>query len=93
MLNNVKIKELKNFLRKLKVTGKKEILVARAFCAIENNVTLVKTAQEVEAQIKGYSKKLARSIQTRNWLDGRGRWNCVLANYTCHVHSQLFGDQ
>ena len=24
------------------VTGKKEILVARAFCVIENNVTLVK---------------------------------------------------
>ena len=50
MLNNMKIEELKNFLQGLKVTGKKEILVARAFCAIENNVTLVKTAQEVGAQ-------------------------------------------
>ena len=60
MLNNMKIEELKNFLRGLKVTGKKEILVARAFCAIENNnVTLVKTAQKLEAQLKEeYSKKL-----------------------------------
>ena len=58
----MKIEELKNFLRLrgLKVTGKKEILVAGAFCAIENNVTLVKTAQEeVEAQLKEeYSEKL-----------------------------------
>ena len=56
----MKIEELKNFLRLrgLKVTGKKEILVAGAFCAIENNVTLVKTAQEVEAQLKEeYSEK------------------------------------
>ena len=56
----MKIEELKNFLRLrgLKVTGKKEILVAGAFCAIGNNVTLVKTAQEVEAQLKEeYSEK------------------------------------
>ena len=68
MSNNMKI-ELKNFLRLrgLKVTGKKEILVARAFCAIENNVTLVKTAQEVEVEVKrclrnlvGQKKKLIR---------------------------------
>ena len=61
MLNNMKIEELKNFLRLrgLKVTGEKEILVASAFCAIENNVTLVRTAQEVQAQLKEeYSKKL-----------------------------------
>ena len=44
----MKIEQLKNFLRLrgLKVTGKKkEILVATAFCATENIVTLVKTAQ------------------------------------------------
>ena len=57
----MKIEELKYFLplRGLKVTGNKEIFVVRAFSAIENNVTLVKTAQEVEAQLKEeYSKKL-----------------------------------
>ena len=38
---------------------KKETLVASAFCAIENNVTLVNTAEEVKAQLKEeYSKKL-----------------------------------
>ena len=46
MLNKMKIEKLKNFLRLrgLKVTGKKEILIATAFCAIENSVTLVRTA-------------------------------------------------
>ena len=50
----MKIEELRNFLRLrgLKVTEKKETLIAAAFCAIGNNVTLVKTAQEVEAQLK-----------------------------------------
>ena len=61
MLNSMKIEKMKNFLRfqVLKVTGKKEILVARAFCAVENNVTLVKAAQELELQLQeDYSKKI-----------------------------------
>ena len=47
-------KELKNFLqlRGLKVTVKKRNLCRRAFCAIENNVILMKKPQEVKAQIK-----------------------------------------
>ena len=52
MLNKMKVDELKSFLRLhgLKVTGKKAILVARAFSAIENNVQIVKTV-EVEDDI------------------------------------------
>ena len=64
MLSNMKIEELKNFLhftvtRVKSYWKKKEILLARAFSAIKKNVTLVKTAQEVEAQLQEeYSKKL-----------------------------------
>ena len=70
MLNSMKIEKMKNFLRfqELKVTGKKEILVARAFCAVENNVTLVKAAQELESQLKeDYSKKL--ELESCTWPD------------------------
>ena len=43
----------------MKVSGKKEELVARAFVAIENNVEVVQTAEEVEAALgKQYSRKL-----------------------------------
>ena len=40
MLNRMKIENMKNFLRLqgLKVTGKKKILVARAFCAVKNKL-------------------------------------------------------
>ena len=61
ILHSMKVEELKHFLRLggFKLTRKKEILVARAFCAIKDNVTLVTTAQGVEAQLKEeYSKKL-----------------------------------
>ncbi len=45
----MKVVELKDFLRLrgLKVSGQKEELVARAFVAMENNVAVVKTAEEV----------------------------------------------
>ena len=41
----MKVEELKNFLRLhgLKVSGRKEELVARVFVAIENNVQIVQT--------------------------------------------------
>ena len=61
LLSKMKVEELKNFLRLrgLKVSGKKEELVARAFVAIENNVQVVQTAEEVEAALgKQYSSKL-----------------------------------
>eukprot|EP00112_Aurelia_sp_Birch-Aquarium-sp1_P020531 Seg5310.5 transcript_id=Seg5310.5/GoldUCD/mRNA.D3Y31 product="hypothetical protein" protein_id=Seg5310.5/GoldUCD/D3Y31 len=57
----MKVDELKNFLRLrgLKVSGRKEELVATAFIAIENNVQIVQTAEEVDAVIgKQYLSKL-----------------------------------
>lgn len=61
MLNKMKVAELKLFLRLrgLKVTGKKSILVARAFSAVENNIQIVKTAEEVEKALSDeYDNKL-----------------------------------
>ena len=60
-VSSMKVEELKNCLRLrgLKVSGKKEELVARVFAAIENDVPLVKTAQEVEKEIAfDYQQKL-----------------------------------
>ena len=60
-VSSMKVEELKNCLRLrgLKVSGKKEELVARVFVAIENDVPLVKTAQEVEKEIAfDYQQKL-----------------------------------
>ena len=57
----MKVEELKNclHLRGLKVSGKKEELVARVFVAIENDVPLVKTAEEVEKEVAfDYRQKL-----------------------------------
>jgi hypothetical protein len=61
MLTKMRVDELKIFLRLrgLKVSGRKEELVARAFAAIENNVQPVKTAEEVEVEIRTeYTRKL-----------------------------------
>ena len=61
MFNKMKAEELKNYLRLrgLKVTGKKAVLVARAFSTFENNVAVIKTAEEVEAELKQeYDDKL-----------------------------------
>ena len=54
LFNGMKIDELKSYLRLrgLKVSGKKAILVARAFAAHENNAPVVMTAEEVEAELK-----------------------------------------
>ena len=53
--------ELKDFLRLrgLKVTGKKCELVSRVFIAVENNVAILKTAEEIEGKLSDeYSMKL-----------------------------------
>ena len=61
ILNKMKAEELKNYLRlrRVKVTRKKAVLVTRAFSASENNVALIKTAEEVQADLKeDYDDKL-----------------------------------
>lgn len=49
----MKVEELKHFLRLcgLKVRGEKEELVARVFLLAENDVSIIKTAKEVQAEI------------------------------------------
>ena len=57
----MKVEELKNYLKQrgLKITGRKVELVARVFCAHENNVELVKTAVEIEGDLRdAYERKL-----------------------------------
>ena len=54
----------------------------------------MKAAQEVEAQLKEEnSKKLELENCTLpepfKLKTGKGRRGCVLANYTCHVHSKV----
>ena len=60
------VDELKSYLklRGLKVGGKKEELVARVFVAVENDVQPVKTAVEVEEDLK-------LSYKTKLNVDGR----------------------
>ena len=95
MFNKMKAEELKNCLRLrgLKVTGKKVVLNARAFSAFENNVTVTKTAEEVEAELKQeYDGKLQLdgiSIPdpfklSNGWLDeeeGIAYWSIVPTYY------------
>lgn len=52
--DGMKVDELKNYLklRGLKVSGKKTIIVARAFAANENKTPVVMNAEEVEAELK-----------------------------------------
>ena len=54
LINKMKCDELKQYLRLrgLKVTGRKQELVARVFSASENNVKPIKTAEEVEVQLE-----------------------------------------
>ena len=61
VISKMRVEELKYFvcLRGLKVSGKKEELVARVFVAAENDVPIVKTAVEVQAEIaEDYDPKL-----------------------------------
>ena len=95
MFNKMKAEESKNYfrLRGLKVTGKKAVLVARAFSAFENNVAVINAAEEVEADLKQeYDDKLkldGMNIQdpfklNNGWLDeeeGIGYWPIVPTYY------------
>ena len=70
MISKMNVDELKSYLklRCLRVGGKKEELVARVFVAVENNVQPVKTAVEVEKDLKlCYEKKL--NVDGRNIPD------------------------
>ena len=61
VISKMKVEELKTFLRLRgqKVSGRKEELVARVFVAAENGVPVLKTAQEVQAEIaEDYGSKL-----------------------------------
>ena len=61
LIEKMNVEELKNYLRirGLKVNGRKSELVARVFCASESGIKPVKTAVEIEADLKAeYEKKL-----------------------------------
>lgn len=93
-LCKMKVDELKSFLRLrgLKVTGRKQELICRAFAAAENDAPILKTAEEIENQIKiEYKKKLSLSDNYTfpdpfkmefGWLneeDGISKWPPVTA--------------
>ena len=70
LISKVSLEELKNYLRirGLKVNGRKNELVVRAFAASENCIKPIKTAVEVEADLKTeYLAKL--KIDDRNIPD------------------------
>ena len=61
MISTMKVEELKTFLRLrgLKLTGKKNELVARVFVAVENDIPVVKTAEDIEKEMAAsYQDKL-----------------------------------
>ena len=61
MISTMTVEELKNFLqlRGLNVSGRKQELVSRVFVAIENEVPIVQTAEEVEMDpARDYEEKL-----------------------------------
>ena len=70
LISKMSLEELKNYfrIRGLKVNGRKIELVARVFAASENGVKPIKTAVEVEADLKTeYLAKL--KIDDRNIPD------------------------
>ena len=70
LISKMSLEELKNYIRirDLKFNGRKNDLVARLFAAGENGVKPIKTAVEVEADLKTvYLAKL--KIDDRNILD------------------------
>ena len=61
MVSSMGVEELKKYLRLrgLRVTGRKQELVARVFAAVENGVEPVKSAVEIEKEIRTeYDSKL-----------------------------------
>eukprot|EP00112_Aurelia_sp_Birch-Aquarium-sp1_P004894 Seg1553.4 transcript_id=Seg1553.4/GoldUCD/mRNA.D3Y31 product="hypothetical protein" protein_id=Seg1553.4/GoldUCD/D3Y31 len=105
MISTMKVEELKNFLRLrgLKVGGRKQELVSRVFVAIENEVPIVQTAEEVEMEIaKDYEEKMQDPFKiVDGWLpedegkDGKimkAHCSCMAGvSQTCnHVAAALF---
>ncbi|XP_057290858.1 uncharacterized protein LOC130613546 [Hydractinia symbiolongicarpus] len=92
LISKMSVEELKNYLRvrNLRISGRKEELIARVFSAAENFVQPVKTAQEVESNLKEeYQKKLKINDRTlpdpfkipHGWMDeqeGIKFWPMVL---------------
>ena len=61
LISSLRVEELKTYLKErgLKTSGRRVELVARVFAASENNVPVVKSAVEIEADLKQeYTKKL-----------------------------------
>ena len=93
IVQKMKVDELKMSLRllDLKVSGKKAELVNRVFAASENNVSLKKTAEEFESDLRDeYQAKLLINSDllpdpnhlTSGWLNeedgGIYSWPCIL---------------
>ena len=92
MISGMNVEELKRYLRlrALRVTGRKQELVARVFTAVENEVQPVKSATEIEEEIGfeySYKLKLDDAVIvdpyaiTDGWIsekDGMKFWPMVL---------------
>ena len=107
MVASMSVEELKNYLRlrALRVSGRKQELVARVFAAVENGVEPVKSAVEVEHELRSeYTSKLKLDDVTipdphkitEGWLDekdGLKFWPMVLYpdifNYLMFFPSEL----
>ena len=66
MISSRKVDELKDFLkaRGLRISGRKEELVSRVFCAVENNVPVLKSVIEIENDLsKEYQNKLINQVR------------------------------
>ena len=83
------LEEMKSYLRirGLKVNGRKNRLVAKVFAASKNGIKPIKTAVQVEADLKTkYLAKLkidsrniaTRSFQNSSWMDEQ-RWGMVFS--------------
>ena len=107
MVSSMGVEELKKYLRLrgLRVTGRKQELVARVFAAVENGVEPVKSAVEIEKEIRTeYDSKLKVDdiiipdpyTLTEGWVDekyGMKFWPMVLYpdifNYLMFFPSEL----
>ena len=80
ILSTMKVEDLKNLSDwKERVTGKKGELVERVFIAMENDVPVLKTAEEVQREISEDSMKKLTAVDgviipdpfslTTGWLD------------------------
>ena len=86
LVDEMHVNELKNYLKVhgLKISGNKNELVACVFPAVEKNVLLVKTAVEVEENLKKeYEKKLREDDRL---ITGLVLTNIVRKKYfSCYV--------